>query len=118
MAGEAFEKALENRSEVELTTTGRRTGKEITVPVWFAREDDTLSLVPVHGSDSDWYKNVLKMPEIRLAAGGAHRHARATPVTDEAEVQRILDEFRAKYGDDDVANYYPKQDVALRVPIR
>jgi deazaflavin-dependent oxidoreductase (nitroreductase family) len=115
MADEAFNRALEVTREIELTVTGRSSGREITIPVWFAREGDQLYLVPVRGSDADWYKNVPKTPTIRLAAGGAQLSARATPVTDAAEVAHILDLFRARYGARDVEAYYPKQDVAVEV---
>jgi deazaflavin-dependent oxidoreductase (nitroreductase family) len=118
MAEDAFERALEQSDEVELTTMGRRSGAAITVPVWFAREGERLYLVPVHGSESDWYQNALKTPAVRLAVGGARLDTRASAVTEQPEVQRILDRFRAKYGADDVANYYPQQDVAVLVPLR
>ena len=117
MANEEFIKALESSREVELTVTGRRSGREISIPLWFVREGERLYLVPVNGSDSDWYKNVLKTPAIRLAAGGTRLTAGAIPVTDPAEVGEILDKFRARYGARDVAAYYPKQDVALQVPL-
>jgi deazaflavin-dependent oxidoreductase (nitroreductase family) len=117
MANEEFSNALESSREIELTVTGRKSGREISIPVWFVREDEELYLVPVNGSDSDWYKNVLKVPAIRLAAGGAQLTAGATPITDPAEVGEILDKFRARYGARDVAAYYPKQDVAVQVPL-
>ena len=117
MANEEFTRALDANSEVVLTVIGRTSGREISIPVWFVREGDTLYLVPVTGSDSDWYKNVLKTPTIRLAAGGAELNARAIPITDAAKVQEILDKFRAKYGAEDVEAYYPKQDVAVEVPL-
>src|SRR5271166_1859254 len=98
MANEEFSKALESAREIEFTVTGRKSGREISIPVWFVRDGDKLHLVPVNGSDSDWYKNVQKEPTIRLAAGGAQLTARATPITDPARVGEILDMFRAKYG--------------------
>ena len=69
------------------------------------------------GSDSQWYKNVLKTPTIRLAAGGSDYSAQATPVTDPAKVDEVVESFRAKYGAKDVESYYPKHDVALEVPL-
>jgi deazaflavin-dependent oxidoreductase (nitroreductase family) len=117
MATEEFSKALESTREVELTVTGRRSGREISIPVWFVQEGDKLYLVPVNGSDSDWYKNVLKTPTIRVAARRMQLTARATPVTDPARVAEILDLFRAKYGARDVDRYYPKPDVAAEVPL-
>lgn len=109
MANEEFSNALESSREIELTVTGRKSGREISIPVWFVREDEKLYLVPVNGSDSDWYKNVLKVPAIRLAAKGAQLTAGATPITDPAEVGEILDKFRARYGARDVAAYYPSR---------
>ncbi len=117
MAAEAFTRALEGTREVQLTVTGRRTGREISNPVWFAREGDTLYLVPVRGTETDWYRNVLKTPTIRLAAGGAELTARATPIPDRDRVEHVLELFRARYGARDVAAYYPKQDAAVEVPL-
>jgi deazaflavin-dependent oxidoreductase (nitroreductase family) len=117
MAHEAFKKALETSPEIELTVIGRRSGREISFPVWFVRQGEKLSLVPVRGSDSDWYKNVLKTPAIRLAAGGVQLRASATPITDPAKVEEIVDKFRAKYGGQAVEEYYPKHDVAVEVPL-
>ncbi len=117
MGREEFIKALESSREIDLTVTGRTSGREISIPVWFVREGGKLYLVPVNGSDSDWYKNVLKKPAIRLGVRGAQLTARATPITDPARVGDILDKFRAKYGARDVEAYYPKQDVALEVSL-
>jgi hypothetical protein len=74
MASEEFRKALERSREVKITVTGRKSGREISLPVWFASDREELYLVPVTGSDSAWYKNVLKAPSIRLAAAGATWH--------------------------------------------
>jgi deazaflavin-dependent oxidoreductase (nitroreductase family) len=117
MAGDEFNQALEASREVELTVTGRRSGREISLPVWFVREGEKLYLVPVSGSDSNWYKNVLKTPTIRLAAGGAHRTAGATPISDAARVGQVLEMFRVRYGAREVEAYYPKQDAAVEVPL-
>ena len=117
MAGEEFNQALDDTREIELTVTGRTSGREISIPVWFVRDGEKLYLVPVKGSDSDWYKNVLKTPTIRLAAEAAELNATATPSSDTANVEQVLDKFRAKYGARDVEAYYPKQDVAVEVPL-
>jgi len=117
MAEEEFRGALDASSEIELTVTGRRTGREISIPVWFVRDGETLDLVPINGTDSDWYKNAVKTPTIALTARGAQFSARATPITDAAKVAQVLDKFRAKYGAEDVAAYYPKHDAALEVSL-
>lgn len=112
-----FTGSLTSTSEIELTTTGRRTGRETSRPVWFVRSGDRLYLVPVTGSDSQWYKNVLAHPAIRLEAGGAEYAAQATPITDPARVTEVVASFRAKHGADDVAQYYPNPNVAVEVPL-
>lgn len=110
-----FERALNTTSEVELTTTGRTSGRDSSRPVWFVRQGDTVYLLPVGGSDSQWYKNLLKGPAIRLTAGATYS-GRATPVTDPAKVDEVVQAFLAKYGERDVEAYYPKRDVAVEVP--
>ena len=117
MASEQLNPALDSSQEIQLVVTGRTSGQEISLPVWFVRDGDPLYLVPVTGTDSNWYKNVRQEPAIRVVAGRAQLIARTTPVTDPVRVSEILDMFRAKYGARDVAAYYPKPDVAVEVPL-
>lgn len=118
MAHADFEKKLEGTNEIEITTTGRTTGREISNPVWFVRQGDKLYLLPVGGSDSHWYKNVRKTPTIRLVAGGTAHTARAKPITDPASVGKVVANFRDRYGARNVKAYYPKPDVAVEVRTR
>src|SRR5450755_3661765 len=83
--------------------------------VWFVRDGEKLYLVPVRGSDSEWYKNVLKTPTIHLAVEAAQLNAIVPPTSDAAKVEPVLDQFRAKYGAQGVEAYYPKHDVAVEV---
>jgi deazaflavin-dependent oxidoreductase (nitroreductase family) len=110
-----FTSALPSTKELELTTTGRTSGLAISHPVWFVQQGETLYLLPVGGADSQWYKNVLKTPTIRLAAGKTKHSARATPITDPAKVQEVVERFRTKYGARDVQAYFPKREVAVEV---
>jgi hypothetical protein len=112
-----FTKALKNASEIELTTTGRVTGRESSRPVWFVQEDGRLFLLPVAGSASQWYKNLLQKPALKLAAAGAQYAAKAKPITDSDQVGQVVSNFRAKYGAQDVAEYYPDPEVAIEVPL-
>ncbi len=109
--------ALEGVHEVELTVTGRRTGRQISRPVWFVQENDNVFLMPVTGSDSQWYKNVRQTPVVQLAANGTSLRSSATPITESARVDHIVAMFRDKYGADQVESHYPKHDVAVRVPL-
>ena len=109
--------ALKNRlsrlNEITITVVGRKSGRPISIPVWFVLEDGKLYLLPVSGSDTQWYKNVLKNPSIRIDAGGDAAELRAVPITDPKQVSSIVENFRAKYGDSDVKKYYSKFDAAV-----
>ena len=117
MALKDFKRALPGAREVELTTTGRVSGRRISHPVWFIQEDERLYLVPVRGSGSDWYRNVLAAPTVRLRAGEAAYEAQAAPITDPERVRGVVERLRAKYGADQVRQYFAKLDVAVEVPL-
>jgi len=104
---------LSRSREVNITVTGRKSGRAISIPVWFVFEDDKLYLLPVQGSDTQWYKNVLKNPSISIEARGAEAKLKAVPITDAAQVKSVVEKFRAKYGASDVKKYYSKFDVAV-----
>ncbi len=104
---------LSRYREINITVTGRKSGRAITIPVWFVLEDDELYLLPVQGSDTQWYKNALHKPMIRIGARGAEAEVKVVPVTDPKRVSSVVEKFRAKYGASDVKKYYSKFDVAV-----
>jgi hypothetical protein len=112
-----FENALNNTKEIDLTVTGRVSGREISRPVWFVREREKLYLLPVTGSRSQWYKNLVRTPSIGLTAGGIEYRVTGSPVTDPAKVGHVVGDFRARYGAGDVAKYYSNPDVAVEVAL-
>ena len=111
-ANDALKSRLSRSREINITVTGRKSGRAISLPVWFVLEDGKLYLLPVTGSDTQWYKNVLKNPSIRIEAGGEKAELRAVPATDSKQVASVVEKFRAKYGASDVKKYYSKVDVA------
>src|SRR3954447_26274358 len=117
MADQQFINALEESKEVDLTVVGRRSGKESTRPVWFVRAEGTVQLVPVTGTDSDWYRNIEAAPTVRLGVGGRDVEATAIPVNDAGRVSSIVDAFKAKYGAETFERLYPKPDAAVEVPL-
>src|ERR1700733_14345172 len=110
---DALKDRLFRYREIKITLTGRKSGRPITIPVWFVLEDDTLYLLPVKGSDTQWDQNVLKHPAIRIGEGGA-KEFRVIPITDPAQVSAVVEKFRGKYAGD-VKKYYSKFDVAVRI---
>jgi deazaflavin-dependent oxidoreductase (nitroreductase family) len=108
---------LSRSREIHISVIGRKTGHTISNPVWFVSKDDKVDLLPVQGSDTQWYKNVLKNPSIHIKAGGAEAEVKAVPLTDDQQVASVVEEFRAKYGAGDVKKYYSKFDVAVEAKI-
>ena len=72
---------------------------------------------PCRGSDTQWYRNVLKNPTIRIDARGVEAEFRATPVRDAKAVKSVIEKFREKYTAKDVKKYYSKLDVAVVVEL-
>ena len=110
---DALKDRLSRFREIRISVTGRKSGRTISNPVWFVSEDDKLYLLPVEGSDTQWYKNVLKNPSIRIDARGAEAELKAAPITDAKQVSSVVEKFRGKYGAGDVKKYYSKFDVAV-----
>jgi hypothetical protein len=108
---------LSRYREINLSVTGRKSGRTISQPVWFVfdvvSDDDKVYLLPVRGSDTQWYKNVLKNPSIRIDARGADAEFHGVPVVDQKQVPSVVEKFRAQYGASDMKKYYSKLDVAV-----
>jgi deazaflavin-dependent oxidoreductase (nitroreductase family) len=109
----ALKDRLSRSREVTISVTGRKSGRTISNPVWFVLEGDKLHLLPVRGSDTEWYKNLLKNPTIRIDAGGAEAELQGVPITEAKQVTTVVEKFRKKYGASDVKKYYSKFDVAV-----
>jgi deazaflavin-dependent oxidoreductase (nitroreductase family) len=110
---DALKDRLSRYREIKITVTGRNSGRAISMLVWFVLDDENLYLLPVQGSDTQWYKNVRKNPLIRINARGTEAEFNVAPVTDPAQVSSVVENFRHKYGARDVKKYYSKFDVAV-----
>ena len=115
---DALKNRLSRLNEITITVTGRKSGRTISVPVWFVLEDGKLYLLPVNGSDTQWYKNVLKNPSIHIKAGGTVAEFKSIPLADPKQVSSVVEKFREKYGSNDVKKYYSNFDVAVRAQLR
>jgi len=113
----SIKERLSRYREFKLSVTGRKSGQTISIPVWFVLDGDKLYLLPVQGSDTQWYKNLLQNPSIRIDAPGVEAGFRAAPVVDANGVKSVVEKFRDKYGVKDVTKYYSKFDVAVVVAL-
>ena len=112
---ESLKERLGRYREIRISVMGRKSGRKISVPVWFVVEGETLYLLPVSGSETQWYKNVRENPVIGIGARGAEGEFRATTVTGTKAVKAVVEKFREKYGAGDVKKYYSGLDVAVVV---
>ena len=85
---------LSRYREITITVTGRKSGRAISNPVWFVLDGDKLYLLPVKGSDTQWYKNELKNPTLRIEARGAEAELKAVPITEAKQVASVVEKFR------------------------
>jgi len=108
---------LSRYQQIKISVIGRKSGQTISNPVWFVLDGEKLYLLPVQGSDTQWYKNVLQTPSIRIDARGAEAEFRATPITAAKSVKSVVEKFREKYGAKDVKKYYSKFDVAVVIEL-
>jgi hypothetical protein len=108
---------LDRAYEIALSVKGRKSGRDIPRPVWFVHEGNTLYLLPVQGSDTNWYKNLLANPTLKISVNGVEASAGGKPITDSNRVGDIVRKFKSKYGEGEVKKYYTKFDVAAEVPL-
>jgi deazaflavin-dependent oxidoreductase (nitroreductase family) len=109
---------LSRSREIHISVTGRKSGRTISNPVWFVLDEAKPYLLPVQGSETQWYKNVLKNPSIRIKAGSEEAELKVAPITDAKQMLSVVEKFRAKYGASDVKKYYSKFDVAVVAHMR
>lgn len=114
---DGLKERLERYREIKITVTGRKSGRRISKPVWFVYEDGKLYLLPVKGSETQWYKNVLEDPAIRIDARGAEASVTAVPIHDAKQVSAVVEKFCERYGAADVKKYYSKFDVAMVITV-
>ncbi len=117
MAANNLKDRLSRYRQIKLSIVGRKTGRKISHPVWFVFQGEKLLLLPVSGSDTQWYKNVLENPEIRIDARGARAKLKAKPTKGPKAVKSVVEKFREKYGAGDVKKYYSNFDVAVEATL-
>jgi hypothetical protein len=111
---DALLREFAHHRELTLTVTGRKSGRAISIPVWFAVQGERLYLLPVTGSDTQGYRNVLQDPRVHLRAGGTELDCTLRPILKPAQLSFITEQFRARYGGGGM-KYYSKLDAAAVV---
>ncbi len=63
---DSLKERLTRYRQIKIRVIGRKFGRTISVPVWFVLDGEKLYLLPVQGSETQWFKNVLQNPQIRI----------------------------------------------------
>jgi deazaflavin-dependent oxidoreductase (nitroreductase family) len=96
----AVRRALARPHRIDLTTTGRRTGRPRRIELVFHVID---GMVVISGSPGrrDWYANVLADPHVTFHLKGpvqADLAARARPITEPEERKRVMEAVTRNWG--------------------
>ena len=119
MAEDRFARGLKNRRQIAITVVGRRTGRRITLPVWFVSQEDMLWLLPVHGSKTQWYCNLLANPTVTIKIEKERRTFRASALKGASSVRQVVRRFRDKYAPETITRLYPGPlNVAVKVKLQ
>ncbi|OHE55966.1 MAG: hypothetical protein A3K61_07525 [Thaumarchaeota archaeon RBG_16_49_8] len=115
MAASDVRSMLSNAQELEITVKGRRSGQSRHISVWFVYDAGRIYLLPVKGSDSEWYKNVQANRSVRISVAGKSANSVAKPLTEPRAVKQVIERFNRKYGEEEIQTWYQKLDAALEL---
>jgi len=82
-----------------LTTSGRVSGRPHTIEIWFCLSGSTLYILSGNGprERSDWVKNLMKAPAVRVRIGGREFQGTGRVVSDPDEDTLARRLLLAKY---------------------
>jgi hypothetical protein len=95
-----IKQALAKDRVIDMTTIGRTSGQPRRKETWFHNIDGSIYLTGTPGK-RDWYANMLANPSFTFhlkQSAQADLAARATPVTDPAERERIMGRILSNVG--------------------
>jgi deazaflavin-dependent oxidoreductase (nitroreductase family) len=95
---EALRTALERDLVIDITTTGRKTGRPRRKEIWFHNVDGQLYITGSPGR-RDWYANLLANPGFTFhlkRSAQADLLARATPIRDTAKRREIFQKIQQR----------------------
>ena len=81
---------------VDITTTGRQSGRPSRIEIWWFRIDGRFVITGTPGP-RDWYANLLADPRLTVHVDGMDLRARAVPVTDAAFRRTVMTHPRTSW---------------------
>ena len=88
-----FKQALERDRTIDITTTGRQSGRPRRLEIWFHNLDGRIYITGLPGR-RDWYANIVANPEFTFhlkQTVQADLPGRARPIADEQERRDVLE---------------------------
>jgi deazaflavin-dependent oxidoreductase (nitroreductase family) len=92
---EHVKQALERDRTIDITTTGRQSGRPRRLEIWFHNLDGRIYITGLPGR-RDWYANIVANPEYTFhlkQTGQAALPGRARPIVDEQERRSVLEQI-------------------------
>jgi deazaflavin-dependent oxidoreductase (nitroreductase family) len=86
-AGDRLRKVA-NRSTLQVTHIGRKSGKAHQVTVWFVVQGDKI-LLPTSNIDRNWVRNVRKTPQVKLSIGSVEFPGNARFLENHADGEQV-----------------------------
>ena len=91
-------RALDNDLVIDITTTGKKTGRPRRKEIWFHNLDGELYITGTPGR-RDWYANLVAKPEFTFHLKRSTRAdlpAKTTPILDKARRREIFQRIRER----------------------
>ncbi len=72
-----------------ITCTGRKSGREYTLPVQYARDNNTIYIVPGNAEKKTWWRNLFSCPTVKLRLAGKVRSGKAVILENTDQISLI-----------------------------
>ena len=92
-----MERSLRDEDYCYLPTTGRISGEPREIEIWFALEGQTLYMLSGGRDRSNWVKNLMRDPRVRIRIADRVWDGRARVVDDPSAAARPRELLFAKY---------------------
>jgi hypothetical protein len=91
--------AVANEKDANLTTYGRKSGKESSITIWIVTDGKKVYIRSGQGLKRHWPKNLLERPEGTVQLDGMTVRFKSRHITDPAEARYSSKLYGPKYGD-------------------
>lgn len=101
-----------------LTTTGRRSGQEHRIEIWFGVHDGRIYLMSGGRDRSDWVKNLQADPRMKIEIAGETHRGVAAILTEPSEADQMARMIlMQKYGKDRDLEKWGRESLAIAIDL-